>query len=69
MVVAIVTRHGVLSEVEIASSEHVGRFVEQALASLGMSLEELRRQAAKAAGLSRWGPGDLPGKSVALRIG
>jgi hypothetical protein len=31
MVVAIVTRHGLLSEVEIASSEDVRRFVEQAL--------------------------------------
>jgi hypothetical protein len=46
-VVAIVARDGVLSDVEIASSEDVRRFVEQALASLGMSLEELRRQAAQ----------------------
>jgi hypothetical protein len=46
-VVAIMARDGVVSDVEIASSEDVRRFVEQALASLGVSLEELRRQAAQ----------------------
>jgi glutamate/tyrosine decarboxylase-like PLP-dependent enzyme len=47
LVVAIVARDGVLSNVEIASSEEVHRSVERALASLGMSLDELRRQAAQ----------------------
>ena len=35
------------SDVEIASSDDVRRSVERALASLGMSLDELRRQAAQ----------------------
>lgn len=46
-VVAIMARDRIPSEVEIASSEDVRRSVERALASIGMSLDELKRQAAQ----------------------
>jgi NAD(P)H-hydrate repair Nnr-like enzyme with NAD(P)H-hydrate epimerase domain len=45
--VAIMTRDQKLSDVEIASSDDVRRSVDHALASLGLTLDELMRQAAQ----------------------
>jgi hypothetical protein len=45
--VATVTRDRNPSDVEIASTDEVRRSVDRALASLGLSLDDLRRQAAQ----------------------
>jgi hypothetical protein len=43
--VALMTHDGDRSDVEIASRDDVQRFVTEALASLGLSFDELERQA------------------------